>query len=170
MCALLFVGSIITIYFYSFTRALAVAPYDSVPSERTFYPLQYCLEDSDCATVRWQDCSNCSHARAVNRRFAAFFEDNLDYYQFPAGFNARYCQVLRDEGKLPAVADGQKCSVDYLEQAKVVGSKCDTLLKLCYNECEGVGTVNRKCAYDSYPSKFLEAYIEPMIADWQSKK
>ena len=165
---ILIVGSIGgLIFYYNVSKASRIAPYEQIPSEDEFYMLQYCLDDSDCETVTWQDCNKCEYSRALNKRFSDYFYDNADYYHYPIGFNQSYCEALKKN--LPAdkqeLGVGRVTCQDSLTTAKVIGAKCDPLFKQCYNECKDYFGMVSKCPYDTYGEKLLDIFIRPSFRD-----
>lgn len=155
-------------------RAQKVLSGDSIPSETEFQKLQYCLQDSDCQIVRWDDCTQCSYARAVNTRWANYFHDNADYYQYPISFNTYYCQALI---KLPtSTATANKVTPrpvacqDQFQSEQVVGSGCDRFIHQCYAQCKDLLGRTHKCTFDSYLQRLTDTYVPQLIVPTHEDK
>ncbi|MFH0873697.1 MAG: hypothetical protein V1846_02540 [Candidatus Komeilibacteria bacterium] len=142
-------------------RAQKILANVDVPSDTQFQKLQYCLSTSDCKIVRWKDCNKCGYARAVNLRWANYFYDNADYYQYPIGFNTFYCQALENMAtttKLTLKNFSIGCE-DQVQPEQVIGSGCDQLIKQCYAVCKDVLGRTHKCTFDSYMQRLIDAYL-----------
>lgn len=163
---LLLLALIGLISFIATTKARLVLSSTLVPSTSQFQKLQYCLIDSDCQVVNWHDCNQCQYARAVNNRWANYFYDNADYYQYPIGFNTFYCEALQNqhastttpvERKLPIACENQ------YQSEFVVGSGCDPLIKQCFARCrDSLGRVH-KCSFDSYMQRLADWVVPQVI-------
>ena len=158
--------------FINTSRARRILASTVVPSETQFQKLQYCLSDSDCQVVRWKDCSQCAYARAVNGRWADYFYDNADYYQYPIGFNTFYCQALAKAATTTRLAIRQfsvSCEDQY-QSEQVIGSGCDQFIKQCYSVCKDALGRTHKCSFDSYMQRLVEASMPPIISSQDEEK
>jgi hypothetical protein len=158
-------------FYYNISQAQRIALYDSVPSTNELYKLQYCLDDSDCQIVQWQDCNQCPYSRSMNKHFSGYFYDNADYYNYPIGFNRHYCDTL---ATIAAQAKGTTAGADLIvpkvscedtraDKESAVSSKCDPVIKQCYSVCSDGHGGTHKCSYDHYSQKFYDAYLAPVI-------
>jgi|GEM_PF-3988239 len=158
-------------FYYTVSQAQRIVLDEEVPSDHELYKLQYCLEDSDCQVVKWQDCNQCPYSRSMNKRFTDYFQDNADYFNYPIGFNRHYCDALakiaRQAKSAAGVSDLTRpevsCDGQQTEQDNVVASKCDVLLKQCYSVCQDDDQSTHRCSYDGYGQKFYDAYLGPLI-------
>lgn len=160
---LIFVACVlIMILFFNYAQARRVVSSGEVPSETEFQQLQYCLFDSDCQIVRWHDCSDCQYARALNQRWAKYFYDNADYYQYPIGFNTFYCAALKQTSAAVSdeKIDGRVSCEEAVQPETVIGSGCDRFIKQCYATCQDAMGRTHKCSFDSYMQRFVEGHLK----------
>ena len=151
------------IFYYNISKASRIALFDTVPSQEQIHELQYCIDDSDCVLVDWVDCNDCNYSRALNKKYANYFYDNADYYNYPIGFNKAYCTALSQTvGDVPQSNFRVECHGD-IKLERAVSAKCDTLLKQCYGICTKPLGKEGKCSPDKYINKFFDIFLAPLV-------